>query len=339
MQYAPVIIPTLNRYEHFKRCLESLERCTGANKTEVYVGLDYPPAEKYVEGWKKIDEYLKEKEQNNGFAKLIVKRRDHNLGICNPSSNANTLLKEIPEDSWSYIFTEDDNEFSPCFLEYMNQNLEKYKDDVKIFRICGYLSLHDELPEVGDYTQFKADRYNAWGIGCWIEKEKYYRFYNTKDGILELLKSQDVQRYFEKDKIEEILVSLVKMSKTNSRLGDVLVASFLELSKSRCIYPTVSMVRNYGSDGSGQHGTGYVPGYLEQEIQTSLDYYMNEAPCEFTEIYEAELHRRRRSSKRNINNVQNLVSWRLYKLTGVLIEFNSLRKVAKSLKRFINGKQ
>ena len=55
--YAPVIILTLNRFEKFKKCLESLEACTGADKTDVYVSLDYPPSEKYVEGWKKIDSY------------------------------------------------------------------------------------------------------------------------------------------------------------------------------------------------------------------------------------------------------------------------------------------
>ena len=53
MIFAPVIIPTLNRYEHFRKCLESLEACTGAEKTDVYVALDFPPSEKYVEGWKK----------------------------------------------------------------------------------------------------------------------------------------------------------------------------------------------------------------------------------------------------------------------------------------------
>ena len=52
MIFAPVIIPTLNRYEHFRKCLESLEACTGAEKTDVYVALDFPPSEKYVEGWK-----------------------------------------------------------------------------------------------------------------------------------------------------------------------------------------------------------------------------------------------------------------------------------------------
>ena len=34
-KYAPIVIPTLNRYEHFKRCLESIERCTGAEYTDV----------------------------------------------------------------------------------------------------------------------------------------------------------------------------------------------------------------------------------------------------------------------------------------------------------------
>lgn len=59
--YAPVIIPTLCRDVHFKRCLESLEKCTAAEYTDVYVGLDYPAIEKHVEGWKKIDGYLNPK--------------------------------------------------------------------------------------------------------------------------------------------------------------------------------------------------------------------------------------------------------------------------------------
>ena len=72
MIYAPVIIPTLNRYEHFKNCLESLEACVGADFTDVYVALDYPPSEKYVEGWKKIDIYLHKKEKDNKCKRLRI---------------------------------------------------------------------------------------------------------------------------------------------------------------------------------------------------------------------------------------------------------------------------
>jgi glycosyltransferase involved in cell wall biosynthesis len=46
-QYAPVVIPTLNRYDHFKACLESLEKCRGVDKTDVYVVLDFSPSEEY----------------------------------------------------------------------------------------------------------------------------------------------------------------------------------------------------------------------------------------------------------------------------------------------------
>ena len=58
MTYYPVIIPTLNRYEHFKNCVESLSNNLYANETELVVGLDYPPSEKYIDGWKKIKDYI-----------------------------------------------------------------------------------------------------------------------------------------------------------------------------------------------------------------------------------------------------------------------------------------
>ena len=67
--YAPVLITTLNRYEHFKRCVESLSRCTHAEKTELVIGLDYPPNEKYVAGWEKISEYVK---SISGFGKITI---------------------------------------------------------------------------------------------------------------------------------------------------------------------------------------------------------------------------------------------------------------------------
>ena len=103
--YAPVIIPTLNRYNHFKRCLESIEMCTGAEYTEVYVGLDYPPSEKYIEGWKKIDNYLAEKEKNNRFKRLIVFRRGHNCGVGVNGSNGSLLVEEVSKTYDRYIFS------------------------------------------------------------------------------------------------------------------------------------------------------------------------------------------------------------------------------------------
>lgn len=46
MKYYPVLIPTLNRFQHFKECVESLAVCTHADKTELLIGLDYSPDKK-----------------------------------------------------------------------------------------------------------------------------------------------------------------------------------------------------------------------------------------------------------------------------------------------------
>ena len=75
--YAPVIIPTLCRFEHFKRCVESLKRCTGAEYTDVYVGVDYPSQESHWEGYQKICNYVSEV---TGFRSFNVILRDRNFG-------------------------------------------------------------------------------------------------------------------------------------------------------------------------------------------------------------------------------------------------------------------
>ena len=102
-KYAPVIIPTLNRFEHFKRCLESLEHCTGAEYTDVYVALDYPPSECYRVGWEMINSYLTEKESEHGFSHLFVIRRSSNYGICKQDGNYELILKDLSKISDRYI--------------------------------------------------------------------------------------------------------------------------------------------------------------------------------------------------------------------------------------------
>ena len=56
---APVIIPTLNRAEHFVRCIESLKKCKYAERTEIFISVDFPFLKRHEEGYDKIKKYLK----------------------------------------------------------------------------------------------------------------------------------------------------------------------------------------------------------------------------------------------------------------------------------------
>ena len=58
MSYAPIMIPTLCRYEHLVKCVESLAANSLASETELYIGLDYPTKESHWEGYRKIEQYL-----------------------------------------------------------------------------------------------------------------------------------------------------------------------------------------------------------------------------------------------------------------------------------------
>lgn len=274
--FAPVLIPTLNRFEHFKRCLESLERCTGACKTEVFVALDYPPAEKYKPGWEAIDLYLSQKEKDNAFQKLNVIRRERNYGVGHPNGNYEELQRRLFEQYDSIIITEDDNEFSPCYLDYMNKCLERFKDDPRIILICGY-NHHMTFPEYYKNNYYITNSGCAWGIGKWASKNKGLEELYNLDKLGLLLKDKESYEKLKK-KCPQAINMILTMLKTKDIWGDSVIGIYAHLYDKFYVLPRLSMVRNYGNDMSGVHSKHSDKNidifYTSQEIDknTTFDY-------------------------------------------------------------------
>lgn len=312
-QYAPVYIPTLNRYEHFKRCLESLERCTNADKTDVYVGLDYPPSEKYVEGWKKIDDYLVEKEKNNGFNNLYVRRRDHNCGVGVSGSNGALLLKEVETVSDRYIFTEDDNEFSPNFLEFINWGLETYKNDNSIYAICGFkdINTHDIANNIYKLNTI----FCAWGYGSWFSKRKKIDTLRNHDVFRDILHRASLMNAFSKNVIK--LSSLTYQLANKTFHGDVII-SLLQENEKWCIFPKVNMVRNWGWDGTGTHGGS--PEVFEKYSNLPIDTEAHFIPVIVEDLFNPLVQERFKKRYRSPfkSYVRAAITFLCYKLTGYI---------------------
>lgn len=273
--YAPVIIPTLCRFDHFYRCLESLENCTGAEYTEVYVGLDYPPSDKYKEGWKRIDTYLFEKEKANKFGKLIVRRRDHNCGINGKESNGGLLVEEIRDKYECFIFSEDDNEFAPNFLEYMNAGLERFKDNPNVLRICGNLmpwhADYEGCMKTYQHNAFPAMDYNGMGFGTWFDKRFPLPF--TKDSILQswMLTLKTI-RYGYSMAIARFLQQL----HNESQLPDVCFRLYCAFNHKYCIFPRISKVKNWGYDGTGLNSDDNPKWIDVQKLDSSFTFELDE---------------------------------------------------------------
>lgn len=122
MVYAPVLVPTLCRDQHFIRCIESLKKNIWAENTVIYIALDYPSNENHWSGYNKILNYLGG--DFSEFSEFHVIKRNYNFGTLNNVADArNEILKKHDR----FIYTDDDCEFSPNFLKYINLCLENMK--------------------------------------------------------------------------------------------------------------------------------------------------------------------------------------------------------------------
>ena len=94
--------------------------------TDVYVALDYPSKETHWEGYNKIREYLKGEFPE--FASFNVIARETNYGSAR---NMRELRNDILKKYDRFIRTDDDCEFSPNFIEYMDKALDNRQTETQ----------------------------------------------------------------------------------------------------------------------------------------------------------------------------------------------------------------
>lgn len=273
MKYAPIIIPTLNRYEHLHRCIESLRQNAGAKDTSLIISVDYPPNDKYKEGREKICQYLEA--GIVGFQDVTILYQEKNLGSI---GNAKCLESYVSEKYAAYIFSEDDNEFAPNFLEYINKGLERYEEDDSIIAVCG--SGIGAKPEDDLNNIFKTHIYGAYGVGIWVKKKKYIEEKMNWDYLREICKrTRRLYDLFQEDislvfALQDALVKRRKIFYSENgelALIDMTYKIYTYTEDKYVISPYVPKVRNWGYDGSGsncddmQHGQFKMPS-LDTEI-------------------------------------------------------------------------
>jgi hypothetical protein len=323
-EFAPVVIPTLCRSKHLINLLESLSKCKYASETEIYVAVDYPAKESHWEGYRKIVAYL-DSAGDMTFKKLHVIKRDHNLGL-GIGGNIWTLIDETIAKYPRYILSEDDNTFAPNFLEYMNYNLEKYEHDDSILGVCGYIHPLDFSYANGSVA--KLNVFVAWGYGIW--RDRYLSFKDSltsQDRIRQIVMSESFKNCCKEYKRYDIFLELVAGAKRNSWIPeDGMKTALLFYKNMRCVFPTMSLVKNWGWDGSGTHG-GMDKRFLNQKIDESTN------PFKFNECSEDDNLKISKhinfymynSSK--IQKVLSNISFPLYNYFHILYTFEIFRSI------------
>lgn len=157
MQYAPIALFTYARVDHTRKAVESLLSNKEAAESDLFIFSDGP---KNADKITAVNENRAFIHTIHGFKSIHIVEREKNLGL------ANSLIAGITDVINQYgrvIVVEDDLILSPYFLKFMNEALEKYKDDDRVGTISAYVPpIKEKLPET-----FFLMYFQCWGWATW----------------------------------------------------------------------------------------------------------------------------------------------------------------------------
>ena len=246
MTLSPLILTVYNRPIHTKKTVEALLKNELASKSILYIYSDYLKKEEHREDVKKVREYI---HTIKGFKEIHITERKQNYGLAKSIIQGVT---EVINKHDKVILIEDDLVTSPMFLTYMNNMLDKYKDEKKIYSITGYNFPPKlmKIPKEYKYDIYFSPRAGSWGWATWKDR------WNNADWEVKdydkFLKDRRLQKEFNKggDDLTDMLIKQM-----NGELDSWAIRWCYTHFKNNayCIYPVKSYVDNIGWDGSGVH--------------------------------------------------------------------------------------
>lgn len=255
MKYSPVIIPTCNRVNHLEDCLKSLSQNYGAENTDIYISVDFPPDDRYVDGWNKVKDYLANSLDSYSFASINIKIQGENLGPC---ENTIYLVNWVKEKHDRYILTEDDNVFSKHYLKFVNQALEMIENEDQIVAVCPYQSNKNVKNSAQIYT---LRYFSSWGSAFLVNDKEKLNSWITNDNILDfavsikkMYKFWKYYRGYFNTLVDGFLYNHVKnffVEDNRVAVIDVTINMYLCNFDYRSLFPNINYVKNNGGDGSG----------------------------------------------------------------------------------------
>lgn len=165
---APIIVFVYNREEHANKILHQLMKNNEAAESELFIFSDGPKKEKDIEKVEAVRKLIHSDEITHGFRKVTVIEAERNKGLA---TSIITGVTKIIEEYKRVIVVEDDSYCSRDFLKFMNDCLEYYEDNRKIWSIGGFSNIAlKDIPE--DYTSdvYIMGRTCSYAWATWADR-------------------------------------------------------------------------------------------------------------------------------------------------------------------------
>ncbi|WP_130891091.1 glycosyltransferase family 2 protein [Fusobacterium ulcerans] len=253
---APILITVYDRKAHLEKSIEALKKNPLAKESVLYIASDAAYSKKDEKKVKEIREFI---DNINGFKEIILFKSNENKGSYESTKLA---IEKILEKHDKIIFLEDDIIVSKYFLEFMNNSLNLYEENNKIFAICSYVPPDFSLPKLKTEV-YLWNYYCPWGMATWKKKwkeldlnlEKYMEFFKNKRQVIKFFQGANHALPILIDDRNGLIKAM------DSRIDWNIFQKGLY-----CVFPIKTLSKNIGVDGSGEH-SGKNKIYEEQILE------------------------------------------------------------------------
>lgn len=163
MPYAPIIVFAFNRIEPLESLFASLRNCAESRCSELYVFVDGARNSTEAQSVTVVREFVS---KLDGFKDIHTEFAEKNQGL-GPSIISG--VSKVMAKHGRAIVLEDDLVLQPNFLHFMNEGLERYACDKRVFSICGYTN---KVRPDDDYSYdaYFCTRSSSWGWATWTDR-------------------------------------------------------------------------------------------------------------------------------------------------------------------------
>lgn len=243
---APVVIFVYARPEHAMETIESLASNYHAQDTDVYIYSDAAKNEDVESRVEQVRSYIDSLTQMKLFKTLTINKAETNKGLA---ESIITGVSEIIEEYGRVIVVEDDLVSSVDFLQFMNDALNYYEADSRIWSICGY-TFKIKFPLNYKHDLYLSHRGGSWGWATW--KDRWANIDWEVSDYPDFKHNKKMRRHFNRGGLD---MSRMLDSQMQGKIDSWAIRWCYAQSKINklTVYPTVSRIQNIGLDGTGSH--------------------------------------------------------------------------------------
>lgn len=240
-ELSPILLFVYNRPHHTQQTIDALKKNLLAEDSILYVYSDAAKSPTSNEQVQNVRTILK---NISGFKRVVIHERTKNLGLAQSIIQG---VSEVIARHKKAIVLEDDMITSPYFLNYMNDALERYRDEKKVWHVSAW---NYPITKEDTNQTFFTPIMNCWGWATWEDRWVFYE--KNTEALLNKFSKKEIKR-FNVDNHHNFWQQVLDNATGKINTWAIYWYATIFKNNGLCIAPVKTLVINTGNDGSGEN--------------------------------------------------------------------------------------